>query len=182
MATMFQAQDSNKRFRFKLTVGYGSMAIGDINAVLKSQENFFSYLASGGTKDGEFKELNKGFEFEGEYIIDISEHFGLGIGAGYILRKEQSKVSLCFMSSSHNHKISAIPIKVTAYYSAPIASKLNFYLSGGIGYYIGKINYNTLWEEHWWIPGFTFDYIRNVRKAEGDFSGFSLRAGIKIKF
>jgi hypothetical protein len=86
IATICQAQDSNKRFSFKLTVGYGSMAVGDINSVLESQENYLGYAASlGYTKEGELKELNRGgFEYESEFIIDITEHFSLGIGAGYI--------------------------------------------------------------------------------------------------
>ena len=89
-----QAQDSNKRFSLKLTAGYGSMAVGDINAMLEGQENLFSHFASltGATKEGQFKELNRGYEYEGEFVINITEHFALGIGAGYILRgKPRSK-------------------------------------------------------------------------------------------
>lgn len=280
LATVCQAQDSNKRFSFKLTVGYGSMAVGDLNAVIESTEKYFSLYES--EKEGGLKELGRGLEYEGELIVDITEHFGFGIGAGYITREEQSKVSWGSISSSHHHEIRAVPIKLTAYYSTPIASRLNFYLSGGIGYYIGKIDYNTLWEWQIWFDDFifenktetdietkdnvlgfhggfgveynvakdiaifiegtaryakisdwkgdqtsksfgeiyektsgilwyyeypyfffyypepdpdkyfsdliigeekpNFEYIRNARKAEGDFSGFSLRAGIKIKF
>ena len=151
IAKICQAQDSKKEISLKFTVGYGSMAVGDINAMLEGQENLFSNYVSliGGTKEGEFKELNRGFEYEGELIINITENFGLGIGAGYILREEQSKASFkqredddyFFFGSSHSPAISAIPIKLTAYYFIPIASRLTLYLNGGFGYYFGKIEY-----------------------------------------
>ena len=278
-----QAQDSNKRFSLKLTAGYGSMAVGDINAVLEGRENIYTDYASlvGAQKEGEFKELNRGFEYEGELLINITESFGLGIGAGYIQREEHGEASFkheeddyyFLLSYSYGPEISAIPVKLTAYYFVPIASRLSLYLNGGIGYYFGKIRYpiqeeyqygydehevydhiitakdnafgyhggigceynvtknlaifvegaaryaklkdwkgdeiirysdtyygeearvnsgilwyyEFLWREQYYsfldiIAEEHLYHVRNVRKAEGDFSGFSLRAGIKIIF
>lgn len=188
LATICQAQDSKKRFSLKLTVGYGSMAVGDINTVLESQENYLDYAASlGYAKEGELKELNRGgFEYEGEFIINITERFGLGIGAGYIQRKEQTEASISSVynsvSFSHHPTISAIPIKITAYYSIPIASRLNSYLSGGIGYYIGKIDYNYIWEWREWLYEDTFAEAHYEIEMGAKENAFGFHGGIGFEY
>jgi hypothetical protein len=148
-----QSENFIKGFSIKFTGGYGNMAIGDLNAVLEGQENLFNFYTSeaGVAKEGEFKELNRGFEYECEFIIDIAEHFGLGIGVGYIQREQPNEFTIemgefneySYTSSSLNPKLSVIPIRLTLYYFFPIAARFNLFLNGGIGYYFGKINYSV---------------------------------------
>jgi opacity protein-like surface antigen len=276
-----QAQDFIKGFSVKLTGGYGTMAVGDFNTVMEGYDTLLNDIASilGLTREGELKEINWGFEYEGEFIMNLTENFGIGIGAGYIRRKEKSESSVKAapffnLTFSGEPEITAIPIKLSAHYFFPVTSQVNVFLNGGIGYYFGKINYhlrsdiqvldepeesgkiegevkdNALgfhggigveynvakniaffvegagryaklkdWEGDetqtldsqiaeqksgtlWYYEGLVSDFgtekyyssfelqegkltwpdIRNVRKAEGDLSGFSLRAGIRIKF
>jgi len=281
LARTGQAQDFIKGFSLKLMGGYGNMAVGDFNTVMEDLETLFSDIASliGIEKEGEFKELNRGFECEGEFIMNLAGNFGIGIGAGYIQRKEKSEFSIkggepiVNLAYSLEPKFTAIPIKLSVHYFYPISSKVNIFLNGGIGYYFGTITYHTRvdmqWspqEEEWekeeievkdnalgfhgglgfeynvteniaffaegaarhaklkdWEGDYSSNYmdvlteqssgtlwyfealgpsglekyysgleikkekptgtnIKNARKAEGDLSGFSFRAGIRVKF
>ena len=281
LAGISHAQDFIKGFSVKLTGGYGTMAVGDFNTVMEGYDTLLNDIASTLelTREGELKEINWGFEYEGEFILNLTENFGIGIGTGYIRRKEESESSikeaeLFSLTFFGEPEITAIPIKLSAYYLFPVTSQVNVFVNGGIGYYFGKINYhfgsdiqvlaelgesgkiegevkdNALgfhggigieytvakniaffvegagryaklkdWEGDetqtedsqiaeqksgtlWYYEGLVSDFgiekyyssfelqekiltwpdVRNVRKAEGDLSGFSLRAGIRIKF
>lgn len=182
-----QSENFIKGFSIKFTGGYGNMAVGDINAVLEGQENLFNYYSSvtGVAKEGEFKELNRGFEYECEFIIDIAEHFGIGIGAGYIQREQPNEFTIemgefneySYTSSSLNPKLSAIPIKLTFYYFFPISTRLNLFLNGGIGYYFGKINYSVRDEVQ------MGDWQRvHLEEIEAQDNGLGFHGGIGFEF
>lgn len=182
-----QSKNFIKGFSIKFTGGYGNMAIGDINAVLEGIENLLNYYASvaGVAKEGELIELNRGFEYECEFIIDITEHFGIGIGAGYIQRKQPNEFTIemgefneySYTSSSLNPKLSAIPIKLTIYYFIPIVSRLNLFLNGGIGYYFGKINYSVQDE----VQMGDWQWV-HLEEIEAQDNGLGFHGGIGFEF
>jgi hypothetical protein len=67
-------------------------------------------------------------------------------------RAKDNKITLTFdplfiLKSNLNLKITAISIKLNAYYYYPLSSKLNFRLNTGTGYYFGKINYSMKMDE-----------------------------------
>jgi len=182
-----QSENFDKGFSIKLTGGYGNVAVGDINAVLEGQDSLFNYFTTiaGYTKEGEFKDLNKGFEYECEFIVDINEHFGIGIGAGYIQRKQLNKFTIemwenyeyQYMASFIDPKLSAVPIKLSIYYFFPLTTRLNLYLNGGIGYYFGKIQYSTSDELQ-----MGHDQWITISEIEAKDNGLGFHGGIGIEF
>jgi opacity protein-like surface antigen len=187
-----QAKDFPKGFSLKFTGGYGTMLIGDINVVLEDQENSYSDWASlpDATKEGEFKKLNRGFEYEGELIISLTEHFGIGIGAGYIQRAEPSKIAFELDTSvlylnydiSYSPELSAIPIKLSIYYYFPIVSRMNLFLNGGIGYYFGKLNYRSVWDMHMVYEGWDSSDVRLDSIIETKDNGIGFHGGIGFEY
>jgi len=138
------------RFSFKLAGGYGTMSTGDLNTVINSINNRLKDLGSAIilSKIGELEELNLGPGFEGEFVINISEKVGIGIGSGYIHRKKNSEAGLKYgtlvsLGVTLESLVVAIPVEISAYYFFPTKSKLNIYLKGGIGYYFGILKYDS---------------------------------------
>jgi len=180
------------KFSFKITGGYGTMSIGDLNVVLEDLENSYNDWASlpDATKKGEFKKLNTGFECEGELIISLSENFGIGIGAGYIKREEPSEVTFELDTGdlylnynfSISPELSVIPIKLSVYYYIPIVSRMNLFLSGGIGYYFGKLNYYELWESEEIYEGWDYWDLRSDSAIETIDSGIGFHGGIGFEY
>lgn len=134
------------RLSFKATGGYGTISPGDINAVIKSKDNMLKDLASiyGYTKEGALEKINWGLNFEGEFILNLTDNLGIGLGSGYIQWKKRSTASLIVdtlgtVNNNGEPNITAIPIKISVYYFYPVASKMNVFLNGGVGYYFGKI-------------------------------------------
>lgn len=134
------------RLSLKATGGYGTISPGDINAVINSKDNMLKDLARiyGYTKEGALEKINWGLNFEGEFILNLTDNIGIGLGSGYIQRKKSSTASLTIetMGTINNNgkpNITAIPIKISVYYFYPVASRMNVFLKGGIGYYFGKI-------------------------------------------
>jgi len=276
MLTLFSLTgigQAQKKFSLKLTGGYGTMSAGDINEMLSSLDTILTDLLSGFTKEGSLEKIKWGLDFDGELIVDLTDNIGIGLGVGYIQRKKDSETifmePLGTVTITGEPKITVIPIKLSAYYFYPIASRLNIFLNGGIGYYFGNITFGfgsdvSAIEETFWTKnvieakddgigfhgGIGFEYnmaknfaffvegagrytklknwegdititdsdgytdkssgtvwyyeteffgkyyptidvakdkptypdIKNVRKFEGDLSGFSFRAGIRVKF
>jgi len=138
------------RLSFKATGGYGTISLGDINAVIKSKDNMLKDLASiyGYTKEGALEKINWGLNFEGEFILNLTDNLGIGLGSGYIQWKKSSTASLIVETEgtiNYNVEptITAIPIKISVYYFYPVASRMNIFLKGGIGYYFGKITLSS---------------------------------------
>ena len=138
------------RFSFKLAGGYGTISTGDLNTIINSIDSSFRDLV-GVTAlfiEDEQENLNSGPDFEGEFIINLTEKVGIGIGSGYIHRGKNNETGFIYGSLlSFNAALetmgSAIPVKISAYYFFPIKSRMNIYLKGGIGYYFGKLAYDS---------------------------------------
>lgn len=151
LSIILSARGFWERFSLKLTGGYGSMSVGDLNTVFEDLNYFYNspLWSYGRIKEGEIKKLNEGAEFEGELIMNLTDNFCIGIGFGYISRKEKSKMHfvstidgwISSTTNSYEPEFYAIPIKLSAYYFLPITSKLDIYLNLGAGYYFGRINY-----------------------------------------
>jgi len=279
LAGIGQAQNPIPKFSLKFTGGYGTMTVGDLNTFIKSFDTYLADYAvyAGLTKGGEYKKLNLGLEFEGEIIVKLMGKFGIGLGAGYLLRSSESELSveepgvgkLTFLFKPD---VTVFPVHLSLYYFSSLLPSTNIYFTGGVGYYSGKgkskirgeyeeggtlmdwtesageikdkglgyhggvglefnlgskfaifvegrgrycklknwegdetyeesggyteTNSGSMWYFEQLDPDLNKWYsslalsdqepsgpdIRNVRKFEADFSGFSLRAGIKIKF
>ena len=142
--------EAKPRFSFKLAGGYGTISTGDLNTIINSIDSSFRDLV-GVTAlfiEDEQENLNSGPDFEGEFIINLTEKVGIGIGSGYIHRRKSSEAGFIFGSllgfnAALESMGAAIPVKISAYYFLPIKSRMNLYLKGGIGYYFGKLTYDS---------------------------------------
>ena len=187
-----QAKDFPKGFSLKFTGGYGTMSIGDLNVVLEYIENSLNDWASipAATKEGAFKKLNTGFEYEGELIISLTEHFRIGIGAGLIKREEPSEVTFeldadsyySYSDYSYSPELSAIPIKLSVYYYFPILSRMNLFLNGGIGYYFGKLNYRRQVDSHHVFEDLDSQDVRIDSVMETKDNGIGFHGGIGFEY
>lgn len=162
------------KLSFKATGGYGTISTGDINTVINSKDNMLKDQASiyEYTKEGALEKIKWGLNIEGEFILNLTDNVRIGLGSGYIQWKKGSTTRLIVETlgtATYNAEpnITAIPIKISAHYCYPIASKMNILLNGGIGYYFGKITLRL--EEE--IP-FAGGGIQQVFKVKDNGVGF----------
>lgn len=180
-----QTQDFIKGFSLKFTGGYGTMATGDYNTAGKDQEQLFDDFSalSGATKTGEFKKLNMGLEFEGELIMNLGGTFGIGVGFGYIRRSNESEIGISIAglgSTTYSYApiITVTPVNLSLYFFPPAAPSLNFYLYGGVGYYMGKVT-STLRGEFQEV-GFLAIWAETESELKDKGLGFHAGAGLEF--
>ena len=133
-----------KEYSFRFAGGYGDIAVGDFNPLvdsLNTQWNDTGVLL-GLSPQGEFDKQDTGYEYEGELTLSLSKNFAIGIGAGYIKRRNKGEITLSGPGVSIKGNLDpktafySIPV-VNAYYFVPIASSITLYLSAGGAYYHG---------------------------------------------
>jgi len=180
-----QTQDFIKGFSLKFTGGYGTMATGDYNTAGKDQEQLFDDFSAliGATKTGEFKKLNMGLEFEGELIMNLGGTFGIGVGVGYIRRSNESEIGISIVglgSTSYSYApiINVSPVNLSLYFFPPAAPSLNFYLYGGVGYYMGKVTSTFRAEAQ--LVGLPTYWVETESELKDKGLGFHAGAGLEF--
>ena len=159
------AQESYKKFTLKVSGGYGSISGGDLTTVADGLNEQLADIArlAGASTSGEIKNAKWGPEFEGEFIYNFTERWGIGLGVGYIRKSIESGAQLQIgtyagISIDWEPVYKVIPITLNGYYNFPVASKANAYVKGGVGYYFATWDYKirqenelvgiTIWEEN----------------------------------
>lgn len=144
LAGMSQAQGIS----IKLFGGYGTMTTGDFNTFGESMDKYTDDAVAflGLTKEGEFKKLNMGLEYGGEIIVKLPGGLGIGVGAGYIQRSNESEINLeepliGSMSFTLEPDFTVIPLTCSLYYFLPSPPLVNIYVNGGAGYYFGTVKH-----------------------------------------
>jgi len=180
-----QAQDFIKEFSLKFTGGYSTIVVGDFNTVIDAQDSYFETYAAllGVTKEGELKKFDRGVELEGEFIMTLTENFGIGIGAGYIQISKDNETSLRHELAGEftyfiEPKFTAIPVNLSLYYFYPVASSTNLYLNGGVGYYFGNVTSTSR------IDSELIGEPPEWQKSEGEFKdqGLGFHGGIGLDY
>ena len=90
--------EAKQRFSFKLAGGYGTIATGDLNTIINSIDSSFKDLQNITALflKGEQEKVNSGPDFEGEFIFNLTERIGIGIG--YIHRKKSAETGIIYGS------------------------------------------------------------------------------------
>ena len=181
-----QAEETQSRqkkgFELKLTGGINYMLLGDWNDFMKGWTDYQNDAAidNGGTMEGGFKSIRWGLDFEGEVIFFLNPRYGITIGSGYIHGKkgqDGNKMIVTMPSETfilnHDMKIKAIPVKIGVYYCLSRASKLRFFVSGGVGYYSVKTSevYENEWNGSWSLEH---------QSAKGEGFGFHGGMGLEL--
>jgi len=129
-------------FSIKVNGGANFLMGGDYNAAVEDSNAFWQ--ASAWTVGTELKTLNMGWNFGAEFIYNITEEMGLGLGVGYLTASNDSTLTASYsiLSASYNWKpsVSAIPITLNFHYFMPIGETMNFHFFAGPGLYISTFN------------------------------------------
>jgi len=140
---------AQSKFSLKVKGGYTMISFHDLDSVITSHDRLFEDISLnlGMSREGRLEKLSGGIDLEGEIMMMLTRKIGIGLGLGYIQSQKDSSTMLSFgslfrLDSDMELNIRAIPIKLDGFYFIPLSSGISFFLNGGIGYYIGKMNYS----------------------------------------
>ena len=131
------------RFSVRLYGGYNHILAGDIN---EGSDGYFEYLeiyeALGiGTMTGAYKPLHGGLSFGGDVIYQITPNIGVGLGVGYLRNTKTSSATLADetgeITVAATPTVSAMPVKLGAFFTVPVAGKINLTADLGAALYTG---------------------------------------------
>jgi opacity protein-like surface antigen len=184
MASPGAAQNSYKKFTLKASGGYGSISGGDLAAMVDGLNEQFADIArlAGASASGEIKNAKWGPELEGEFVYNFTERWGIGLGVGYIRKSVESGAQLQLgtyagVSLDWEPVYKVIPITLNGYYNFPVASKMNAYVKGGVGYYFATWDYKIRQENE--LVGIT---VWEENEGTAKDSGFGFQGGLGFEF
>ena len=178
------AQESYKKFTLKVSGGYGSISGGDLTTVADGLNEQLADIArlAGASTSGEIKNAKWGPEFEGEFIYNFTERWGIGFGVGYIRKSIESSAELqvgtyARVSFEWEPVFKVVPVTLNGYYNFPVASKMNAYVKGGVGYYFATWDYRIRQENE--LVGIT---IWEENEGSAKDSGFGFQGGLGFEY
>jgi hypothetical protein len=135
---------------FKLSGGYSSFALNDVNRCLQAWVEFHkkdvasnpNWTISGGKAE----KLRGGFDFEGEVLLNLTRRWAIGIGSGFTFSEvsesrsiintvERRALAFIYVRPT---KVSAIPVVVSGYFFLPLGPKAQIYVRAGAGWLWAK--------------------------------------------
>jgi hypothetical protein len=143
------ANDGYKTFSVKLNLGLGYSSDSDLGSFVNAFDDYAREIADEWvlTKSGNIQWTDYGCSLGGEFIAKISQRFGLSIGIGYILKTKKDHVELGSIPSLEgdvDFRLKVIPMTLSANYFIPVSRITEVFVKGGIGYYLGQIDYELL--------------------------------------
>lgn len=129
-----------------LAGGAGIVEGGDLNRVVKGINRLWSQEDNYADWD-EFKLMN---ELNAELIFNITQNIGIGIGAGYMTKKNigsyGSEDPTFNVKYGREYTLNIIPVCASLHLSFLTRSIIGFSLHGGVGYYLGNVKHNFSYE------------------------------------
>lgn len=135
--------DLLSRFSVRLYGGYCYIGAADVNAGSRGLIDLYEmYAAFGmGTFNGGYKPLHGGFDAGIDLVYQVTPAIGIGLGAGFLRHSQSSEASLLSGEfngiTSVSPTVSAIPVRLGAFYTVPIAAKVDLTAEVGGAYYAG---------------------------------------------
>jgi opacity protein-like surface antigen len=132
--------------KFRLYGGYGYSLGGDLNSGAKGFGIMYADLLElmGGVNRGSFEEAHYGAQFGGDIIFMLSPNVGLGLGAESFGMSKASSITnqgtLSSYATEFDVEASAVPLKLSLFFCAPMGSGARLTLHGGVGYYLAKMS------------------------------------------
>jgi len=135
---------------FKLSGGYSSLALNDVNRCLRAWVEFHKKDVAANPdwtfSGGKAEKLRGGFDFEGEVLLNLTRRWAVGIGSGFtfsevsesrsiITTVERRAISFAYVRPT---KVSAIPVVVSGYFFLPLGPKVRIYVRAGTGWLWAK--------------------------------------------
>ncbi len=131
------------RLSIRLYGGYSHILAADVN---DGSDGFFelfeAYAAQGsGTFTGGYMPLHGGFDFGADLIYQITPNIGVGLGAGFMRNSSRSLATWTLNTTEYTitaePALSAIPIRLGAFFTFPLAGQINLTADIGGAYYTG---------------------------------------------
>lgn len=144
--------------------GLNNINGGDLNRVIQDYKqlikDFNDYYTTDYTADlKEFKWIQN---YRGEVLLNLSRSFSIGLGFEYLTKKNKGTITFndeysgtvdeTFYyynysltdnySEEPEYELIAIPVTFSIYYFIPITKRAEVFITGGVGYYFGKLKYN----------------------------------------
>lgn len=164
-------------FSLKMHGGMSYLFANDINDHLQATTDYWT--DRGVDVEGEFELLRKGIEFGGVFIVNLTPHFGIGLGGGYIQASSKSTVNNVWFGYSYqdtaNPKVTAVPLTLSAYLDLPLGKILSFTVQAGLGYYLGTFSWDYSYESE-------FDDFKENWEGKSNALGFHGGLGFEFNF
>ena len=137
-----KANDFIKKFSLKLIAGFGDSGLGDLKAFADASNGRYAdqALTYGFTRTGGLTLPHGGSSADGEVVASVSEHFGLGIGVGFLSGEKNSQVEISLPSAARvtsfwQVRRTAIPLVANACYRVRRSGRLDVFLKAGLGHF-----------------------------------------------
>lgn len=131
------------RLSLRLYGGYGYIGAADVNTGARGFFDIFElYAAYGmGTFTGTYSPLHGGLDFGVDLVYQITPNIGLGLGAGFMRNSQSSTGTFTYEAeegvTTSQPTISAIPIRLGAFFTVPLSPKVDLTAELGGAYYAG---------------------------------------------
>ena len=133
-------------FSLKLTGGAAYIASGDYNGGIDGLNAYYDAIS--GPVTGSFSKLSLGMNFGGEFILNINENWGVGLGVGYMQFSHDTEtitgpgIMGTVNAWTLKPTVTSIPITLNVHYTMPMGG-VNLNLFAGVGYYISKMKVDS---------------------------------------
>jgi hypothetical protein len=130
---------------FKLSGSYSRLSLDDVNRSLSGWADFVKRRAAA-TPDwtyesGKAGRVRGGFDLEGEFLLDFTRRWSVGIGSGYSYAEAaESATALDVVQSTVPYvharptKVTATPLVVSGYHFWPLGRMFSVYVRAGMGW------------------------------------------------
>jgi len=170
-------------FSIKINGGANFLMGGDYNTIVEDA-NAFWQSASGVTIGGALDKLSMGWNFGAEFIYNITDQMGVGLGVGYLMASNESTITATAgglqLTGGFTPSVSAIPITLNFHYFLPVSDMMNVHFSVGPGLYISTFNWDI-----YDALGTTADpdiINQTIEYRPDGVMGFGFQGGLGIEF
>jgi len=175
-----QLSDQNK-FRASVRIsggaGFSLNGGGDLELERLGIAEYFSDIGSltGYTVSQNWKKMSLIPDVEVDFIFNLTDRFQLGIGSGYIRGSSKGDYAYDYTENgtaswgtysyndavgyNRNYSLTAIPIRLTLFYTVPMGGKLSFYAYAGAAYYLGSLKHTYSMDETFFYEDFSSIYL-----------------------
>ncbi len=155
---------------FSFSGGMSNINGGDFNEVIQSINEAFETIGSllpDATLSLDWEEVKWIPSYKGELLLNLSPFFSIGLGGGYLTKTNPGILSFSYgdswlgddpLSDYQNvfedndiamdaeHKLTVIPLTFSLYLYVPMGNMADFFITGGAGYYLGKLEATQTYE------------------------------------
>jgi len=133
-------------FSLKLSGGLNYLMGGDYNEIIQGLNDAFRNTTSWSVSN-DLKKLNLGWNAGAEFIMNVTENLGVGLGVGYISASNETTLTATIgaesLGDTYRPSISAVPITLNFHYFLPIGPTMNVHFFAGPGVYFGSVKFEN---------------------------------------